>query len=84
MATVLKTVDVVPVSLATVAARARVAEIQRTQDWLGWCKLVEEFATASGVRCLLEHVGPADWRNHYENNEDPQNAVLLELRRADC
>lgn len=61
---------------------ARLAEMQREQDRLGWRRQVEDFMTASGVRCLLEHVTESEWDRHYAANEDAYAAVCAELEKV--
>lgn len=62
---------------------ARVAELQRELDRLGWRKQVEDFMTASGTRCLLDHVTDEQWDAHYAANDDAYASVVLELEKVE-
>lgn len=71
------------VRFLTADAAARLAEQQAEQDVLGWRKQVAEFMTASGSRCLLEHVTDEQWMRHYAANEDAYTAVVAELEKVE-
>lgn len=67
----------------TAAKQSRVAETMREQDLCGWLKQVHDFMTASGARCLLEHVPTSRWVAHFAANEDAYSAVVAELEQID-
>lgn len=72
-----------PPILWAVPAPDRIFETMRQQDIVGWMRQVEEFKTASGSRCLLEHVSDADWLAHFAANEDAYSAVMAEMEKVD-
>lgn len=53
--------------------------MQRTAAFIAWRQNVEEFSTAMGARCLLEHVEENRWLAWFSSGQDPEGAVLMEL-----
>lgn len=66
------------------AVAARIARAQAEQDRLGWLRQVHEFLSASGARCLLEHVTDEEWMRHYDAGTGPYCAVISEMERVSC
>lgn len=55
------------------------AAMKRTADFIAWRQNVEQFSTAMGARCLLEHVEENRWLAWFGAGQDPEGAVLQEL-----
>jgi hypothetical protein len=51
-------------------------------SYISWRLELEQFCSALGARCLLEHVSDACWRDWFESGQNPEGAVLAELLEA--
>lgn len=61
------------------AAPSIPASYEQVAGFIAWREAVEDFCTAMGCRCLLEHVDENHWLFWYSQGVDAEQAVMNEL-----